>query len=147
MKGSLKLPRCSGRRNTIPPGHLNEYTSVDVEMGYVTSVETLMETETYMLKSMFSYLKEEYEEELALLKVSLPDLQEIPAFLLRKSRRLWRGFATVRVTDPEDLEPERRKKDLPMGQRKDRQRLCVCDGIPGEKAARFYSMESKDIRN
>ena len=27
--------------------HLNEYTSVDVEMGYVTSVETLMETETY----------------------------------------------------------------------------------------------------
>ena len=25
--------------------------------------------------------------------------------------------------------------DLPMGQRKDRQRVCVCDLIPGEKAA------------
>ena len=86
--------------------HLNEYTSVDVEMGYVTSVETLMETETYMLKSMFSYLKEEYEEELALLKVSLPDLQEIPVIPFAKVKEIVARIRHSEVTDPEDLEPE-----------------------------------------
>ena len=37
---------------------------------------------------MFSYLKEEYEEELALLKVSLPDLQEIPVIPFAKVKEI-----------------------------------------------------------
>lgn len=46
--------------------HLNEYTSVDFEMGYVTRVEEVMEMEAAMLKFVFASLKEECKEELAL---------------------------------------------------------------------------------
>ena len=35
-----------------------------------------------------TYLKEEYEEELALLKVSLPDLQEIPVIPFAKVKEI-----------------------------------------------------------
>jgi len=123
--------------------HLNEYTSVDVEMGYVTSVETLMETETYMLKSMFSYLKEEYEEELALLKVSLPDLQEIPVIPFAKVKEIVARIRHSEVTDPEDLEPEEEKRICQWVKEKTGSEFVFVTEYP-EKKRPFYTMESKE---
>ena len=123
--------------------HLNEYTSVDVEMGYVTSVETLMETETYMLKSMFSYLKEKYEEELALLKVSLPDLQEIPVIPFAKVKEIVARIRHSEVTDPEDLEPEEEKRICQWVKEKTGSEFVFVTEYP-EKKRPFYTMESKE---
>lgn len=52
--------------------HLNEYTGVDFEMGYIHSFRELMEAETRMLQTAFKLLREEYAYELELLKVKLP---------------------------------------------------------------------------
>lgn len=52
--------------------HLNEYTGVDLEMGYIHSFWEIMETETRMLQAAFELLREEYTYELELLKVKLP---------------------------------------------------------------------------
>lgn len=52
--------------------HLNEYTGVDFEMGYIHSFREIMETETRMLQAAFALLREEYAYELGLLKVQLP---------------------------------------------------------------------------
>ncbi|MDE5589488.1 MAG: aspartate--tRNA(Asn) ligase, partial [Acetatifactor sp.] len=52
--------------------HLNEYTGVDFEMGYIHSFREIMETETRMLQAAFELLREEYAYELELLKVQLP---------------------------------------------------------------------------
>ena len=46
LSGCLRSPRCSGRRSTPPPRHLNEYTSLDLEMGYIDSFADLMEVES-----------------------------------------------------------------------------------------------------
>lgn len=52
--------------------HLNEYTGVDLEMGYIHSFREIMETETRMLQAAFTMLPEEYACELELLQVKLP---------------------------------------------------------------------------
>lgn len=52
--------------------HLNEYTGVDFEMGYIHSFREVMEAETRMLQTAFALLREEYAYELELLKVKLP---------------------------------------------------------------------------
>lgn len=52
--------------------HLNEYTGVDFEMGYIHSFREIMETETRMLQAAFELLQEEYAYELELLKVQMP---------------------------------------------------------------------------
>ncbi|MCM1193261.1 MAG: OB-fold nucleic acid binding domain-containing protein [Butyrivibrio sp.] len=52
--------------------HLNEYTGVDFEMGYIHSFRELMEAEVRMLRTAFELLQEEYAYELELLQVKLP---------------------------------------------------------------------------
>lgn len=52
--------------------HLNEYTGVDFEMGYIHSFREIMETEARMLQTAFELMREEYAYELELLKVKLP---------------------------------------------------------------------------
>ena len=59
--------------------HLNEYTSVDFEMGYIKSFKEIMEMETAMLKYTLNYLAEYYEKEIVLLNLVLPMIETIPA--------------------------------------------------------------------
>ena len=54
--------------------HLNEYTSLDFEMGYIDGFEDVMAMETSMLQYVMKLLSEEYEKELRMLKVTLPDV-------------------------------------------------------------------------
>ena len=59
--------------------HLNEYTSLDFEMGYIDSFEEIMAMETGFLQYAMKLLKEDYAKELEILKVELPDASRIPA--------------------------------------------------------------------
>ena len=58
--------------------HLNEYTSLDFEMGYIDSFEDIMEMETGFLQYTMELLQKEYKKELDLLKVTLPKVDKIP---------------------------------------------------------------------
>lgn len=52
--------------------HLNEYTGVDFEMGYIESFEEIMEMEEEMLQAALGYLQTVCAQELGLLGVSMP---------------------------------------------------------------------------
>lgn len=54
--------------------HLNEYTGIDFEMGYIASFWDIMETEVRMLQTVLETLAEEYAYELELLQACLPSL-------------------------------------------------------------------------
>ena len=58
--------------------HLNEYTSLDFEMGYIDGFEDIMEMETGFLQYTMELLKTSYAKELELLKIKLPDVASIP---------------------------------------------------------------------
>lgn len=62
--------------------HLNEYISMDFEMGMIDSFEDIMRMETYVLGMIFESLKVICEEELQLLGATIPDVKEIPVIKL-----------------------------------------------------------------
>ena len=68
--------------------HLNEYTGVDFEMGYIESFEELMDMETGMLKAAFAMLSGEYAGELELLGVTVPEITEIPRLKFSQAKAL-----------------------------------------------------------
>mgnify|MGYP000556213945 FL=1 len=67
--------------------HLNEYTSLDFEMGYIDSFEEIMAMETGFLQYAMNLLKTEYAKEVQILKLDIPDVSKIPASPFRCSQR------------------------------------------------------------
>ncbi|WP_349946843.1 aspartate--tRNA(Asn) ligase [Lacrimispora sp. BS-2] len=86
--------------------HLNEYTSMDFEMGYIDSFQEIMEMETAMLQYTFGLLCEEYETELKMLKVTLPNVSNIPTVRFAEAKELVAGKYNRKIKNPYDLEPE-----------------------------------------
>ncbi len=86
--------------------HLNEYTSLDFEMGYIDGFEDLMSMETGFLQYMLKLLKEDYQKELDLLKITLPSADKIPAVRFDKAKELVAEKYNRKIRNPFDLEPE-----------------------------------------
>ncbi|MDO5425331.1 MAG: aspartate--tRNA(Asn) ligase [Eubacteriales bacterium] len=86
--------------------HLNEYTSLDFEMGYIDSFEDLMAMETGFLQYMLALLEKEYKKELDILKVTLPKADHIPAVRFDKAKELVAEKYNRKIRNPFDLEPE-----------------------------------------
>ena len=86
--------------------HLNEYTSLDFEMGYIDSFEDIMEMETGFLQYTMELLQKEYKKELDLLKVTLPKVDKIPQVRFDKAKELVAEKYNRTIRNPFDLEPE-----------------------------------------
>lgn len=86
--------------------HLNEYTSMDFEMGFIDSFCDVMEMETGFLQSVMKLLAEEYAGDLDILGIQLPDVARIPAIRFDESKRLAAEKYGYQIRDPYDLEPE-----------------------------------------
>lgn len=86
--------------------HLNEYTSLDFEMGYIESFEDIMAMETGFLQYTMELLKREYGEELKILDVTLPDVSRIPQVRFDEAKRLVSEKYDRKIRNPFDLEPE-----------------------------------------
>ncbi|WP_433751163.1 aspartate--tRNA(Asn) ligase [Falsibacillus pallidus] len=65
--------------------HLNEYTSLDAEMGFIEGFEEIMEMENEALVHIFQYLKVTCEKELAVLECEIPELGEFPRISLQEA--------------------------------------------------------------
>jgi len=91
--------------------HLNEYISMDFEMGFIESEQDLIAMQTGMLKHMFAVVREKCEAELALFGAQIPVLTQIPqislaeAITLLESTTKWRA-GKVSANSLPDLDPE-----------------------------------------
>lgn len=86
--------------------HLNEYTSLDFEMGYIDSFVDIMEMETGFLQYMVQLLKKEYACELQILGITLPKTDQIPMVRFDRAKELVAEKYNRRIKNPYDLEPE-----------------------------------------
>ncbi|MDD3362709.1 MAG: aspartate--tRNA(Asn) ligase [Hespellia sp.] len=86
--------------------HLNEYTSLDFEMGYIDGFEEIMAMETGFLQYTMALLKEEYAKELKILGVELPNTEKIPTVRFDEIKRLVSEKYDRPIKNPFDLEPE-----------------------------------------
>ena len=68
--------------------HLNEYVSLDVEMGFIKDESDLMDVEEDFLKYMFKHLRETCSKELELYGVEVPDELKIPRIPLAEAQKM-----------------------------------------------------------
>ena len=89
--------------------HLSEYTSLDMEMGFIGSHLDVMKVETGLMQYIANYLKEHHQAELATLEVEAPLVPEgelFPHMKLREAQELIKEKTGAdKVAEP-DLEPE-----------------------------------------
>ena len=86
--------------------HINEYTSLDFEMGYIDGFEDIMAMETGFLQYTMELLKKDYAKELKMLNVTLPNVDKIPAVRFDEAKELVAKKYNRTIKNPFDLEPE-----------------------------------------
>lgn len=86
--------------------HLNEYTSMDLEIGFVDSFQDVMAVEAGYLQYTMALLEREYGEDLQRLEVQLPGVDRIPCVRFEEAKVLAAEKYGYRIRDPYDLEPE-----------------------------------------
>ncbi len=86
--------------------HVNEFVSLDLEMGFIQDERDIMSLETEMLKYIFYHIKRECVEEIKLLNVDIPVINgEIPSMRLPDAIQILRE--KYNKTDLEkDIDPE-----------------------------------------
>lgn len=93
--------------------HLNEYTGLDFEMGYIDGFEDVMAMETGMLQYTFDLIAREYAKEVKMLGITLPDVSRIPSVRFTEAKELVSKKYDRKIKNPYDLEPE---EELLIGQ-------------------------------
>ena len=86
--------------------HLNEYTSLDFEMGYIDGYEDIMAMETGFLQYTMELLSKESAKELKMLNITLPNVDKIPAVRFDEAKQKVSEKYGRKIRNPYDLEPE-----------------------------------------
>lgn len=86
--------------------HLNEYTSLDFEMGYIDGYEDIMAMETGFLQYTMELLSKEYAKELKMLNITLPNVDKIPAVRFDEAKQKVSEKYGRKIRNPYDLETE-----------------------------------------
>jgi len=87
--------------------HLNEYTSMDIEIGFIKDHGDIMDIENKFFVYLEKELRKNCAEEFAYLKAEIPKIpKEIPKMTLREAQKLITKETSKDCTREPDLEPE-----------------------------------------
>ncbi|MDF2987150.1 MAG: aspartate--tRNA(Asn) ligase [Eubacterium sp.] len=126
--------------------HLNEYISLDFEMGFINDFTEIMQMETGMLKYMFQLLDAEYGNELELLNVKVPRLESVPAMKFMDAKKIIADEYRREITDYHDFEPEEEQLLCEYAKKKFNSEFIFVTHYPSSKRP-FYAMDDKNDPN
>jgi len=86
--------------------HLNEYFSLDVEMGFISGLEDLLKIHEAFIHYLLRYLSQNTSEELNLLKVKLPEKKKIPRLKFSEVLEILEKNYQQKCRGALDLEPK-----------------------------------------
>jgi len=91
--------------------HINEYTSMDLEMGFIEDHHDIMRVENDILAYMVEQLKKSCAKEFELLGATLPVVpQNIPFVKLREAQEILKKEFGIDCIGEPDLDPEHERK-------------------------------------
>lgn len=123
--------------------HLNEYTSLDFEMGYIKDFHDIMEMETGFLKYAFELIKKDYAKEVAQLGINVPSIESIPCVTFKDAKEMVAKEYNRRIKDPNDLEPEEEHLIGKLFKEKYNSELVFVTHYPTKKRP-FYAMDDPE---
>ena len=130
--------------------HLNEYISMDFEMGFIESEQDLIAMQTKLLKHMFETVGERCTTELALFGAKIPTIATIPQISLAEAVALlekttkWRAGKTSEDAIP-DLDPEGERLLTQHFATQERSELVYVTKYP-HSVRPFYAMPLHETR-
>ena len=89
--------------------HLNEYISLDFEMGFINSEQDVISMQVSLMKHIFNEIQECCEKELALWNAKVPEFTEIPQIKLSEALELLTKkykWTPAQKGNYQDLDPE-----------------------------------------
>jgi nondiscriminating aspartyl-tRNA synthetase len=121
--------------------HLNEYLSLDLEMGFIKSYEEIMDLEERFLRFLIERLNKDFASDFELVRSTLPEIPKaIPRLKLSEVQEiLEKEFGEKCVGEP-DLEPKHEKQICEYTARKFGSDFVFVTHYPSKKRP-FYAMD------
>lgn len=123
--------------------HLNEYISMDFEMGFIDSFEDIMNMETGALKYIMNLLKTEYAGEVALLHADIPEITEIPTIRFMDAKEVIIKQFKYQPTDMKDFDPAEEEMLGKYAKKKFNSDFLFVTHYPSKKRP-FYTMDDPE---
>lgn len=125
--------------------HLNEYTSMDIEMGFVKDHTDVMEVENKFFLYLEKELRKNCAKEFMLLGAEIPKVPEkIPALSLREAQKLITKETGKDCTEEPDLEPEHERWLCEYSAKKHSSDFIFITNFPTSKRPFYTYRDEKD---
>ena len=123
--------------------HMNEYTSLDMEMGYIDSFEDIMQVETGYLKYTMELLQKDYAREIKMLGVDIPKVDKIPVVRFDVAKKQISEKYGRQIKNPFDLDPEEEQLICKYYKEECDSDFVFVTHYPSKKRP-FYAMDDPD---
>ncbi|MCK4386730.1 MAG: aspartate--tRNA(Asn) ligase [Candidatus Pacebacteria bacterium] len=124
--------------------HLNEYTSLDFEFGFIKDHHDIMNLENKMLKFMVDKLKENCQTEFDLLGAEIPKVpDQIPCLKLKKAQEILKKEYNENCVGEPDLEPQHERWLCEYAKKKYKSDFIFITHYPVSKRP-FYTYEDEN---
>ena len=124
--------------------HLNEYTSMDIEMGFIKDHTDVMMMENKVLSYMMQELRAKCADAFMLLGATIPDVPEqIPSIKFRKAQEIIKTEYGIDCGKEPDLEPEHERLLCEYAQKTYNSEFIFITHFPISKRP-FYTYEDEE---
>ncbi|MCK5022120.1 MAG: aspartate--tRNA(Asn) ligase [Candidatus Pacebacteria bacterium] len=125
--------------------HINEYTSLDFEMGFIKDHTDIMEMENKFFQFLTKALKEKCQKEFELLEVEIPEVPEnIPSMKLKKAQEILKKEYGEDCVGELDLEPQHERWLCEYSQKEFNSDFIFITHYPVEKRPMYTYEDEND---
>lgn len=120
--------------------HLNEYLSLDLEMGFIDSHEDIMDLEEEMLKKLCADLKNNYKEVFESFGQKIPEVKKIPRLKLEEAQKIIEKEYREKCYGEPDLSPKDEQLICEYSQKEFKSEFIFITHFPSKKRP-FYTFD------
>jgi nondiscriminating aspartyl-tRNA synthetase len=126
--------------------HINEFTSIDVEMAFPQGMDELMDIQEDLIKHCIAHLSSRCQDIIDLLETGLPVIEgDIPRLDLDQAKEIVTGIKPTRSKPAQDLTPEEENKICQWARQNHKSEAVFVHSFPVSKRP-FYTMRQENPR-
>jgi len=124
--------------------HINEFVSLDYEMGFIEDEQDVIQMEVELLKHTFRHVRETCADELEMYNVSAPEITEIPQIRLAEAKEKMRQLHGISDGVEGDLTPDEERKLCEYTYREYGSELVYVTYYPRSKRPAYAMPDNED---